>query len=85
MLEIQREPMQKIVAALWHLLPVYPFVEGYYFGAVATLFLVVLPYIKVQKMNIQISESSDGPHVEEIKAAIKRWEYLLLFDIKRSS
>ena len=72
--------MQKIIAILWHLIPILPLASGSFYGTLAAVFLVALPYIKVKKMTIQLSEVGDESNVAELSNARKRWQYLTLND-----
>ncbi len=73
--------MKQLVLALWHLSPIIPFVMGFYYLGIATLGIVLLPYIKVNKMKYQIDYLDSKPEdhakeIESIQNAQIRWRYL---------
>ncbi|MBC7661448.1 MAG: hypothetical protein H7249_17265 [Chitinophagaceae bacterium] len=70
--------MRFVPAILYHLIPVIPLVMGYNYITVGAVLLVILAYVKVQKLRISDVEfeKKTGTHDPGLRKTMRFWERL---------
>ncbi len=77
---MQQAAVRNLVRVLFHTIPLVPLIEGRLYLTIAAVLLVTIPYIKVNKLDLQLKEQGDtklsDAEIKSIEKASERWRYL---------
>lgn len=74
---------KKLIPILFHLIPLFPLSKGWWSATLAALILVVVPYIKVRKLELELRDGKDSLSDKEKSSLLKTirfWKSLTLVE-----